>query len=147
MQWVIHEGEGIEAYVQFDWVRGDVEKARYIWNARDIKSRAFVRSQYYGTLVDPYTIAGTPLSGWALRDMHVDFGEFADKYTGGDPEVEEDILNMLIARGWVAVQETFLNATILDATISPTSQWRYRQHYNIGDIVYVRGNYEAESAM
>lgn len=145
---VIHEGNDRRSEVQFDYIRGDVEKARYLISTKELRNKAYVRSKYYGQVVDPYFIlTAAHFTGWSNRVKHVDFSDFSTYYTGADPDIIAGVIKLLYNKGWDEIVKTFSSMIMVDATISPTSQWRYRHNYQMGDIVYVSGNYGMQIPM
>lgn len=145
---VVHEGNDLREQVQFEYVRGDVENARYLWSAKNVRNKAYVRSKYYGLVVEPYfTYTGDHLTGWSNRVKHVDVSDFTNYYTGADSTIIAAMFQFLYFKGWDEIVKTATDMAIVDATISGTSQFRYRHQYQMGDVVFVRGNYGMEVPM
>jgi hypothetical protein len=144
MDWVVHTGNDVRPSVNFDWSSKDVEKARYLWSDKVYRQMAYVASQYIGVLIG--NAGGVP-SGWDLRLMYVDASDYNQWISPATNPTEYDaMVRTLEARGLDALGKQRYN-TIVDATISKDSQWKYRTHYNMGDIVFVRGNYGISQPM
>lgn len=138
---IVHAGADLRTSVQFTWIGGDVEKARYYWSIDKDKNSAYVVAKYYGLRIRP-----SGVTGWDLRVMGVDASDWETKYVEPSGLELARIDAILTARGNEGLSDNN-KAEIIDATISPNSRWVYRRDYNVGDIVYVIGNHGVSAPM
>lgn len=134
MEWYVHRGQDRRATVQFNWLNGDLDKARYLWTNKNLKNQAYVKAQFYGTVIEPHNNFG-----WEVRAIPIDMSDLKD-FVGYDGEPYAIIHNLMEARALDALGAR-TRLAILDATISRNANLAYRKDYNLGDIVYVIGNY------
>ncbi len=143
MRWIVHDGVDKTDTVHFNWLTEDIDKAHYLWSNKPHKHRVYVSAKYYGSTAGPW-LAGRV--GFDHRESHLDMSDYTNYYPSATVPELDAILEMMAWKGYSQLAQE-QPARILDATISPLSQWRYRTHYNIGDIVHVRGNYGVEGPM
>jgi hypothetical protein len=141
LDFIVHNGNDLSDTVQFNWLSHDIGKARYFWSDKADRKRAYVQSEYYGGYIQVL-----PFSGWDMRTTHVDMSDLTEYYTGIDPVKQQWYADILVARGLQALIAAEA-VSLMDAAISPLSQYNYRLNYNMGDIVFVRGNYGMEAKM
>jgi hypothetical protein len=144
LDFVIHQGLDLSSKVQFNWASGDLETARYLWTNKDFKNAAYVGSDSFGIRVIP------PLTtGWGLRFTSVDMGDVSQYYS--DPNAltttEYSNLESIYTSAGKTEIAKYKSGFFMDATVSKNASYQYGNDYNIGDIVYVIGNYGAETKM
>ena len=109
-----------------------------MFSLKPLKNAALVQSTYLEVVVyedntiDPYDI----------RYMIVDASDIDSSYTEL-PDITTEvplIINNMITRGFEALS-TQKTIDISSVNISKTTSYKYRQDYDIGDIVSISGNY------
>lgn len=142
----IHKGIDKSETAIFSNDFGDLESTRYFWTNRNYKTSVFVASDYYKKVMRPTTGTG----GFDERVIYVDASDAIPKES-----VREDVAssaqllafeNILTRRGEEALAAAKLEQ-YLETSITPNSRLKYRKDYNIGDIVYIRGNYGVSTKM
>jgi len=142
----IHKGIDNSETAIFSNEFGDLEGTRYFWTNRNYKTSAFVASDYYRVVMRPSTGTG----GFNERVMYVDASDAIPKES-----IREDVAsagqvtsfeNILTRRGDEALAAAKLEQ-YLETSITPNSRLKYRKDYNIGDLVYIRGNYGVSTKM
>lgn len=138
LQFILHRGDMKVSTVRFDWRQGDLDSARYLRSIRKEKNCGYLE-----TAKDGIRVRSTTATGWDLKILGVqdtDLDLEATWNTGGSQ----------IARARInhALADTKQN-NILDAKISPETEYKYgyNQDYDIGDVVWVHGNYGYDQAM
>lgn len=144
LDFIIHPGTDLTTTVIFDWYSKEVEQARYIWAVQNRKNAAYIATDNYLQVIRPGST-----TGWNLRVMPVDATDW--KVAAGEMSVTssaklDEIRSNLRARGQDAINKS-LDISILDATISKTSSYKYGVDYNIGDKVFVVGEYGVSDIM
>lgn len=129
----VHKGKDISKTVRFDWNYGELEEANYLWSSKNYKNGAYVDTDQFVLRHLPF-----PGVGWDTRIMPItpddlEYDEFRSKIT-----VEK--------RANVDIKKNNKDV-ILSATVSKKSVYDYGIDYNIGDIVYVVGNYDVHQTM
>lgn len=140
---VIHDGTDKTQSVRFSWKRGDIETAKYFWSNRNHRNAAYVSSKFQGRYMNNAADFPEP-SGLTRRVAHFYLDDIATKPT--TPTQVTDLNKRLKNRAKKKLGK-LSNNQILEATISKDSKFKFMQHYNIGDKVYLLGNYGVSSAM
>lgn len=143
----IHKGVDKSETAIFSNDFGDLEGTRYFWSNRKYKTSVVVNSAYYIEVMRPTTGSG----GFNERVMYLDA---SDAIPEGSPRPDGTISsaqvtafqNILKRRGEEALAAAKLEQ-YLETSITPNSRLKYRKDYNIGDIVYIRGNYGVSTKM
>lgn len=144
LDFVIHQGVDLSSTVQFNWAAGDLENIRYLWTNKDYKNGVYVTSDSFGLRdVPAYT------TGWDLNYVSVNVDDVSQYYT--DPAAltateRSNLINIFYSAGKTELGK-HKNGFFMDATVSKNTRFQYGKDYNIGDIVYVTGNYGAETKM
>jgi hypothetical protein len=146
LQWVIYKGLNLDSVV-FSSEYGDLEKTKYFWSNKGYKNSALVVGVYTARVV-PITRQSQPQTspqGLNSRVMYVD----ASDYDHVPLDTDADIAtrnNILQRRGEQALAENRVK-TLIETSISPNSRYKYRKDYNLGDTIYVNGNYGVSARM
>jgi hypothetical protein len=138
--WQVHKGVDVSNNVIFASEFGDLEKTKYFWSQKTWKNSALVVGEWTYKVM---RAAG--LSGTDMRVLYVDATDYDFKPTGSSA----DLLladNVLTRRGEEALAEN-RKQVLIETSIVPNSRYKYRKNYNIGDIVYIAGNYGISSKM
>jgi hypothetical protein len=138
----IHNGNDLSADVIFSHVAGDIQRARYLWSNRGYKNAAYVVSTYNERR---YRV---PIAGYNQRTMFLDASfidsQWTDWPTGTD---RDDILTAMQIFAIDAVSASSQTSYLEAVEIAKTSSYKFREHYDVGDLVTVNGNYDVESVM
>lgn len=147
IKFVIHMGEERQNDVQFSHVNGDIETARYYWSDRAKENFAYVAAQYQGKIVvkTGYSLA----SGFDRRVFRIDAGDIninpAEAGWAGFAEAEK-LDKIMKRRGKIQLRKA-TRRKIFEATISRYNSYVFRKDYDVGDMVFVRGNYGVTEVM
>ena len=147
LDFIIHQGVDRSSSLQFNWAAGDLEKARYLWTNKDYKNSAYVTSDSFGIrVIDPNNPFG---SGWDLSFAAIDMGDVSQYYANPNALTTTEYNNLVSIYNSAALTELGKHKAglFMDATVSKEARFEYGKHYDIGDIVYVVGNYGAEAKM
>jgi hypothetical protein len=141
---VVARGIDRQHEVQFSYEAGDIETARYFWSDKSKKNAAYVAARYQGKFV-----LKSGFSGWARRVSLVDANDFNINpgeagWAGVSQAAKLDA--MLTRRGNIRIRRA-KSTELVEATISRSNQYVYRRDYNVGDEVWVTGNYDVSKAM
>jgi hypothetical protein len=140
-QFRIHNGFDRRETVAFSHVAGDLKKTKYLWSDEDYYTDAYITSSFNEVRVN------SSATGYNRRILHVDASDLdaqeTDYPTGGDRAAL--IANMYI-RGIDAILRKRRDA-ILRTDVALTTRYKFRQHYDVGDLVTVNGNYDTSSVM
>jgi hypothetical protein len=142
----IHKGVDKSETAIFSNDFGDLESTRYFWSNRKYRTSAFVVSDFYARVMRPLTGTG----GFNERILYVDASDAIPKDAIRPAEADLDqtaaFQNILQSRGEEALGASKLEQ-YLETNITPSSRLKYRKDYNIGDLVYIRGNYGVSTKM
>ncbi len=139
---VIHRGEDLTKEVAFSYATGEIQSADYLWSNKRLKNAALISGRWIETVVKDIS------ANYARRMMFVDAsdidGDFSIAPTGTDrtnviaamKARGEKILNLQKERVYIKAEPT------RDSTI-----YKYREHYNVGDIITVDGEYNETTSM
>jgi len=133
----IHKGVDRSATVSFSWKFGELESSEYLFSTRKNKNTALVKGRFVEQMV--YTGANKYDRRVLLVDA-ADLDDYLDEYPVGT--VLTDIRAKMVVRGQQALM---LNndVDIVTADISNKTKFKYRQDYEVGDIVSIEGSFEA----
>lgn len=159
----VHQGESRVGYemgepVTFSMSTGDLESVRYLWQFNpNIFTHVSSSEQYslgYSFPTSSMTAPATYPSGipsdsyrWGVKVVTYDSGDLSSIHTTPATINElEDVYSILQGDSKISINiEQKIN--IIDAKVSKNSKYKYKIDYNIGDLVWVAGNYEAASIM
>lgn len=137
----VHKGVNRKDDVRFSHTRGEVEKAKYLWSSRNYRNAAFITTRYQGL----YLSLGnaSTFSGFDRRVMFIDASDINKADTLAKVSLIENILKNRARREL----RKHKAKTVFEATVSPQNRYTFRKDYNVGDLVYVDGNYDVSSVM
>jgi len=139
-RFVIHNGRDLRTTVAFSWAAGDIEDAEYLWSIKPSKTDVYAATQYVETRNNSLK------AGLNKRMMYVDASDIDANFTTYPTGTDRTtVLNLLKNRAADAIGRRN-EVNLVRADISKRARFRYRQHYDIGDIVSINGNY-GESAV
>lgn len=146
LKFIIHKGAYLYDDIIFSYNSGDLATSRYFWSERAYKNYAYVAARYQGAFVAP---TGPDPTGFEARVMWVDANDLnANPSDSGWAAVSAaSKLNKLLKHRGKRTLKKQKKKHILEATISNTSKYVFGVDYNIGDLVYVQGNYDLSEIM
>jgi len=138
----LHSGVDRSATVSFFYDSEDIKDARYFWSNKNELNLLEACTYYSRTLT--YR-GGVTTTAWNNKTGYVDVTEINTKWAGNPTEFvrQASVLNQRTAEAFGASDVV----TLMEATISPNAKYSYRDHYIVGDLVYVVGNYGVSSKM
>lgn len=145
INWIVHDGTNRKGTVQFSHDAGDLETAKYFKTSKSDKDSAYITASYWGIF---WTQAGT-YTGFNRRVMWIDVNDIKMNPAENGPfgfntaARIEKILEKRARRQVLRKKVT----DILEATVSKEARFKYRRDYQIGDLVYVLGNYDSSDVM
>jgi hypothetical protein len=139
----IHNGSDLTTSVIFSHSFGDLEKSEYFWSDAALKTDYLCVSNYYNLRSD-YAI-----EGYNRRVMYVDCSDIDEMYD--DTEVVDGTIVIAIheamdVRGQQALRAQVL-ANLMSTDVSRRTRYKFKKHYDVGDLVTVQGNYDVETVM
>ena len=139
---VIHKGEDLSNEIAFSYNTGEIESADYLWSNKTIKNAALVSGRWLETVVK------LSPSGYNRRMMHVDASDIDSAYSSAPTGTTRDeVLLAMFIRG-LTVLAAQRNVALIKAESKKDSVvYKYRQHYNVGDIVTVGDPYIQTTSM
>lgn len=137
----IHGGVNRSSEVSFSYQYGELDGAEYFWTTRTERTAALVVGRWLQVYVEGSA------TGSSRKVELVEASDLDDQYdaypTGSDAT---DILAKMSERG-LRTLESLNQAQIASVDISDSARFKYRKHYNLGDLVSVEGNYGATAIM
>jgi hypothetical protein len=137
--WQLHKGTDVSSLVIFSADYGDLDSTKYFWSIKKKKNAALVTGAYTQTVMR--SLGGT---GFNMRVLYVDAGDYDFKPVS--PSEIDAATNILIRRGNEELAN-YPETTLLETKIVANTRYTYRKDYDIGDIVWVRGNYGISQKM
>lgn len=138
---LIHNGTDRREQIVFSHDTGDLKRAKYLWSNKGYKTDAYIVS----TFIESRIVS--TVTGYNKRILYVDASDIDSQYqewpTGTD---RTNLIAAIDVRGRDGIASS-LNTNIISADISSTTKFRFRTDYQVGDLVTVKGNYDAVSAM
>lgn len=139
---VIHRGEDLTAEVAFSYATGEIQSADYLWSVKKLKNAALITGRFIETVIKDAS------EGYARRWMYVDAsdidGDYSVEPTGSD---RTDVLAAMTIRGQEALAAQNSLALVKTEPTKDSRVYRYREHYGVGDIITVDGQYSQTAPM
>lgn len=136
----IHNGVDRTASVIFSHIKGDLQKARYLWSNKSLKTDYYCVSTYLKARSDSAS------HGFNRRTMFVDCTDMDQAIDYADIGVDFDLGAAMYARGEMLLRNQ-QSKSILSTNVSKNSRYQFRKHYDVGDLVTVNGNYDISAIM
>lgn len=139
----IHNGFDRTADVIFSHTFGDLDKSEYFWGDNALKTDFLCVSNYYAMRSD------NGPTGIDRRIMYVDctdLDEMYDDTEAVDGTIVGNINAAMDARGQQALRAQ-VAASLLATDVSRRTRYKFKKHYDVGDLVTVQGNYDVETVM
>lgn len=143
---ILHQGDDRTQEVRFSWAEGDVANAKYFKSSKRKKNAAYITNNFKNKYVER-----DDSIGWDKRVMFVDATDITTN--PNDPKTIWDYRDLnaaldsqlnLRARRTIRRHK---QKTILEATLSLSAKSHYRVDYDIGDTVWVDGDYDISDEM
>jgi hypothetical protein len=140
---IIHPGEDKSNSVAFSYTNGDLASANYLWSNKTRKNAALITGKWVENRVQGAA------TGYDRRMMLLDGSAFDTIYTAmpSAGAIQDGIRAAMAVRA-NEILATQKDVNIANVEISKTSSsYKYREDYNVGDIIAVEGNYDASTKM
>jgi len=138
---IVHKGTNRKDTVRFSYLRGEVTKAKYFWSTRNYRNAAYISTRYQGQYVVP--ASGSGLSGLDRRVMFID----ATDVNKGETTAQKNLIKSVLQNRAKRELRKHRLKTVFEAEISPQNRYEFRKDYDVGDLVYVDGNYDVSAVM
>ncbi len=139
---VVHQGEDLTEHVAFSHITGEIDNADYLWSNKSNKNAAFVSGKWIETVVKDSS------EGYNRRWMFVDASDIDGAYeTEPFGSTRSAILVAMATRGRAALAAQREVALVKTEITKNSTLYRYREHYDVGDIVTVEGAYSETAVM
>lgn len=139
---LIHRGIDLSSEIAFSYTTGEIENADYLWSNKKLKNAALVTGKWLETVIK------APFSGYERRMMLVEANDIDESYSVPPVGIdEEDVLAAMEVRGLAALYAQNDIALVKAEPTKNSSVYKYREHYDVGDIVTVDGEYNENAAM
>lgn len=135
----IHNGVDRSADVIFSHAFGDLNKSEYYWSDVAMKTEYVCFSNHFALRSDE------GVAGFFRRVMYVDCTDL-DQNLNDSSEWTEGLGDAMDIRGQQALRAQ-VAANLLSTDISRNTRYKFKKHYDVGDLVTVNGNYDVETVM
>lgn len=136
----IHNGVDRTTNVIFSHIKGDLQKARYLWSNKNLKTDYYCFSTYLKARSDSAS------HGFDRRTLLVDCTDMDQAIAYADIGVDFDLGAAMYARGEMLLRNQALKS-ILSTNVSQKTRYQFRKDYDVGDLVTVNGNYDTSAIM
>lgn len=144
---IIHDGVDQSEEVVFTTQSGVVDSAQYLWSIRNKRTAALVTGAHRQLLAELYSpVSGSDAEFSERRIMHVDGSDIDADWEDANASQRSAMEDRMLRRGLDVLQSN-RQIALTSVDISRETNFRYREHYDIGDIVMVRGSYSEGSKM
>lgn len=142
MAMLIHKGRDLTKDVVFSYNNGEIESADYLWSNKRLKNAAFVTTKWFERVITNEEV------GLRRRMMFVDANDLDSGWNEAPTGTDRDlILFYMLIRGIEALLAQKDVALIKTESTKNSSVHKYRQHYDLGDIVTVDAEYNEAANM
>lgn len=139
---VIHQGLDLRSEIVLSHLTGEIETADYLWTNKAFKNAALITGRWVETMVK------TNYVGYDRRIMLIDGsdidGSFSEAPTGPDLAL---VIAIMESRGRAMLLSQRNIALIKTEATKNSTLYKYREHYDLGDIVTVEGEYSETAHM
>lgn len=138
----IHQGVDRSDEISFTEETGEIDSADYLWSIKSIKNAVLLTGRWLETRV-----VG-PETGIDRRWMFIDCSDLDNSYTAAPTgTTRTNLLNAMTARGNAALAAQKETALIKVEARPDAKRYVYREDFDLGDIVTVRGQYSETAQM
>ncbi len=139
---LVHEGLDLSSQVVFSSITGEIESADYLWSNKKAKNAILVTGRWIETVVKD------PGVGYSRRTMFLEASDIDSAYsTAPTGTARDSVIAQMQARGRAALAaQKELTLVKTDANKN-ASTYKYREHFEVGDIVTVEGSFSETRPM
>lgn len=139
---VIHKGMDLSGEIAFSHVTGEIESADYLWSNKKLKNAALVTGRWLETVVKDAS------AGYARRWMYIEANDLDSSFSEAPFGDDRDyILSAMTVRGQAALLAQNNIALVKAEPKRNSTLYKYREHYDVGDIITVAGQYSETASM
>lgn len=135
----VHNGIDRSATVIFSHAFGDLNKSEYYWSDVAMKTEYVCFSNYSALRSDD------GVAGFFRRVMYVDCTDI-DQSLDSSADMTEALGDAMDIRGQQSLRAQ-VAANLLATDVSKNTRYKFKTHYDVGDLVTVNGNYDVETVM
>lgn len=133
----IHKGADRSSEIVMSHESGEIESADYLWSIKKLKNCAFVSGKWVSTFVD------TDIVGYDRRILFVDASDIDNNYAVAPTgPTLIDVTAAMQARGVEALAANREIALVKVDVSKSVKKAIFRQDYEVGDTITVRGDYD-----
>lgn len=143
---VIHKGTDRTADVIFSFDTGEIVSADYLWSNKNEYNSAVVVTKFLQAFVMPVSV-----SGFERRTLMIDASDLDQQHTLTDYVNDAALTSTTVAamqRRGRDILGAKNGVTLTRAeTSKQISSYKYREDYDVGDTITIRGDYNTAAAM
>lgn len=137
----IYRGANMASSVRFSWQTGDLENINYLFSTKSLKTSARVMGRWVQVVVQ-----GTP-DNLERRYMLIDASDIDNQQPSMPTAGALTLIKAAMTiRGREALKKQ-QKTTISQATVAANASLRFREDYNLGDLVTVDGDFGTSQIM
>lgn len=137
----IHIGTNKTDKISFSHEFGDIESGNYLQTSKSDKNAALVVGKFVEVPVYEELIVGFDRRWMVVDGSDID-GQFSEAPTGGDLL---NVRKLMTSRGKQALTKQNPIEIVNPKIIKTSNHYKYREDYNVGDLVSVNGEYNSNS--
>lgn len=142
MAMIIHKGQDLSNDITFSHTTGEIKSAEYLWSNKKLKNAALISGRWLETVIKEDS------TEYSRRMMFVDASDLDSSYEEAPTEPDRsDILFAMFVRGIAALVSQKDLVLVKAEPIKNLSTYKYREHYEVGDIITVDGQYNETASM
>lgn len=139
---LIHSGEDLSEDLAFSYDTGEIQSADYLWSNKNLKNAALVTGRWIETVVKDASV------GYSRRMMYVDASDIDNAYTVAPTGTDRtNVIAAMQTRGLAALMSQNDIALVKSEPTRNSTGYKFRQDYNVGDIITVSGEYQETASM
>jgi hypothetical protein len=139
---VVHQGVDLSQDVAFSYSTGEIQSADYLWSNKRLKNAALVTGRWLEAVVTDASV------GYQRRWMEVDGSDLDNSFTSAPIGTDRD--DILLAMEYRGIDALLSQNDVAIIKAEPTKEstlHKYREHYEVGDVVTVSGAYSEVTTM
>jgi len=139
---LFHKGNDKSSSVIFTWVGGELQSVDYLFSSKLLKNQAVVQGRW----VEVFALSAASshpntTNNYYTRVLYVDGSDIDSNYEAMPTETDlTDVQAAMVLRGQQELAK-HNGIDIVSAQLTKLNRFKYRQDYDIGDIVSLDGNY------
>lgn len=138
----VYRGENVSKKVRFSWTRGDLENVEYFFSNKKYKTQVRVIGRWVNVIVNDIGADNYDRRTTTIDASDID--EQASAYPSGGALFLVETAMSIRGRQALKAQR---RVSITQADVSENTTFRFRQDYNIGDLVTVDGDFGESTVM